>query len=197
MFWIGGRLREVVAHEGSTELTNCLRGLAEHNRYKKICNLWTPLNTRNLAGTPSTFPWKPKLNVTDSTARAVFGGKANMANRWASLLLVLSLASRDFSPGAPVFPSPQKPTRNSNSIWNSRTRLNEFIWTPICASRGNKQFFLNENICLNGWKGLIHTVPLNVREFVHEKLKTEILYKRNNLSLVLLSWSEVSILSSH
>ena len=99
MFWIGGRLREVVAHGGSTELINCLRGFAEHNRYKNICNLWTPLNTRNLAGTPSTFPWKPKLNVTDSIASAVFGGKANIANRWA-------------------------------------------------------------NICLNGWKGIIHTVPL-------------------------------------
>ena len=45
-----------------------------------------------------------------------------------SLLLVLSLAPRGFSPGTPVFPSPQKPTfPNSNSIWNARTRLNEFI----------------------------------------------------------------------
>ena len=34
-----------------------------------------------------------------------------------SLLLVLVLAPRGFSPGAPVFPSPQKPTHpNSNSI---------------------------------------------------------------------------------
>ena len=34
-----------------------------------------------------------------------------------SLLLVLSLAPRGFSPGTPVFPSPQKPTfPNSNSI---------------------------------------------------------------------------------
>ena len=50
-----------------------------------------------------------------------------------SLLLVLSLAPRGFSPGSPVFPSPQKPTLpNSNSIWNARTRLNEFIYTPIC-----------------------------------------------------------------
>ena len=41
-----------------------------------------------------------------------------------SLLLVLSLALRGFSPGTPVFPSPQKPTlSNSNSIWNARTRL--------------------------------------------------------------------------
>ena len=45
-----------------------------------------------------------------------------------SLLLVLSLAPRGFSPGTPVFPSPQKPTlSNSNSIWNARTRLSEFI----------------------------------------------------------------------
>ena len=45
-----------------------------------------------------------------------------------SLLLVVSLAPRGFSPGTPVFPSPQKPTLpNSNSIWNARTRLNEYI----------------------------------------------------------------------
>ena len=50
-----------------------------------------------------------------------------------SLLLVLSFAPRGFSPGTPVFPSPQKPTlSNSNSIWNARTRLNEFIWTLKC-----------------------------------------------------------------
>ena len=36
-----------------------------------------------------------------------------------SLLLVLSLASRGFSPGTPVIPSPQKPTfLNSNSTRN-------------------------------------------------------------------------------
>ena len=46
-----------------------------------------------------------------------------------SLLLVLSFAPRGFSPGTPVFPSPQKPTLpNSNSIWNARRSLNEFIW---------------------------------------------------------------------
>ena len=45
-----------------------------------------------------------------------------------SLLFVLSLAPRGFSPGSPVFPSPRKPTLpNSNSIWNARTRLKEFI----------------------------------------------------------------------
>ena len=50
-----------------------------------------------------------------------------------SLLLVLSLAPRGFSPGTPVFSSPQKPTfSNSNSIWNARTHLNDFIGTPKC-----------------------------------------------------------------
>ena len=49
------------------------------------------------------------------------------------LLLVLSFAPRGFSPGTPVFPSPQKPKLpNYNSIWNARTSLNEFIRTPKC-----------------------------------------------------------------
>ena len=61
-----------------------------------------------------------------------------------SLLLVLSLAPRGFSPGTPVFPSPQKPTLpNSNSIWNARTRLNEFIWTLKCfvGKKASYNFF--------------------------------------------------------
>ena len=38
-----------------------------------------------------------------------------------SLLLILSIALRNFSPGTQVFPSPQKPTfPNSNSTRNSR-----------------------------------------------------------------------------
>ena len=43
-----------------------------------------------------------------------------------SLLLVLLLASRGFSPGTPVFPFPQKPTfPNSNSIWNCQALYHE------------------------------------------------------------------------
>ena len=50
-----------------------------------------------------------------------------------SLLLVLSFAPRGFSPGTLVSSSPQKTTlSNSNSIWNARTRFNEFIRTPKC-----------------------------------------------------------------
>ena len=48
-----------------------------------------------------------------------------------SLLLVLALALRGFSPGTPVFPLRknrhfQIPIRS----WNARTFLNEFLWTP-------------------------------------------------------------------
>ena len=45
-----------------------------------------------------------------------------------SLLLVLSFAPRGFSPGTPVFPSPQKPTfSNSNS---TRNQVDE---EPLCG----------------------------------------------------------------
>ena len=51
------------------------------------------------------------------------------------------LTPRGFSPGTLVFPSPQIPTlRNSNSIWNARTRLNEVIGTPKCFV-GKKAIF--------------------------------------------------------
>ena len=73
-----------------------------------------------------------------------------------SLLLVLSLPPRGFSPGTPVFPSPQKPTLpNSNSIWNARTRLNEFIWTLKCFV-GKKAiyifFFFFYSSCHSEWQ---------------------------------------------
>jgi len=57
--------------------------------------------------------------VSDSIPRpGVIGGL--------SLLLVLFLASWGFSPGTPVFPSPQKPTfPNSNSIWNCQALYHE------------------------------------------------------------------------
>ena len=57
-----------------------------------------------------------------------------------SLLLVLSFAPRGFSPGTPVFPSPQKPTLpNSNSIWNEQTRLTS-SYELVSASWVKKQF---------------------------------------------------------
>ena len=54
-----------------------------------------------------------------------------------SLLLVLSLAPRGFSPGAPVFPSPQKPTfPTSNS---TRNQVDE---EPLCGCATCKSLFI-------------------------------------------------------
>ena len=55
-----------------------------------------------------------------------------------SLLLVLSLAPRGFSPGTPVFPSPQKPTfPNSNS---TRKQVDE---EPLCGCATFKSLFIS------------------------------------------------------
>ena len=54
-----------------------------------------------------------------------------------SLLLVLSLAPRGFSPGTPVFPSPQKPIfPNSNS---TRNQVDE---EPLCGCVISKSSFI-------------------------------------------------------
>ena len=53
-----------------------------------------------------------------------------------SLLLVLSLAPRGFSPSTPVFPSPQKPAfPNSNS---TRNQVDE---EPLCGCPTSKSLF--------------------------------------------------------
>ena len=63
-----------------------------------------------------------------------------------SLLLVLSLAPRGFSPSTPVFPSPQKPTfPNSNS---TRNQVNE---EPLCGCATCKSLFIylfNFEVCM-------------------------------------------------
>ena len=65
-----------------------------------------------------------------------------------SLLLVLSFAARGFSPGTPVFPSPQKPTfTNSNS---TRNQVDE---EPLCGYATCKSLFIyylfiNQYFCL-------------------------------------------------
>ena len=50
-----------------------------------------------------------------------------------SLLLVLSLAPRGFSPGTPVFPSPQKPT-----FPNSNLTRNQVDEEPLCGCATSK-----------------------------------------------------------
>ena len=129
MFWIGGRLREVVAHGGSTELTNCLRGFAEHNRYKKICN-------------PGPSGYEK------------FGG---------------------------------------NTVHISLKAKIKCYWFD-CKRRFWRESEYGKPMGKHMFKWLERNHPYSAP---YEKLKTEILYKRNNLSLVLLAWSAVSILSSN
>ena len=54
-----------------------------------------------------------------------------------SLLLVLSLAPRGFSPGTPVFPSPQKP-----SFPNSNPTRNQVDEEPLCGCATCKSLFI-------------------------------------------------------
>ena len=54
-----------------------------------------------------------------------------------SLLLVLSFAPRGFSPGTPVFPSPQKPT-----IPNSNLTRNQVDEEPLCECAICKSLFI-------------------------------------------------------
>ena len=53
-----------------------------------------------------------------------------------SLLLVLSLAPRDFSPGTPAFPCPQKPFSNSNSTRNQVDK------EPLCGCATSKSLYI-------------------------------------------------------
>ena len=59
-----------------------------------------------------------------------------------SLLLVLSFASRGFSPGTPVFPSPQKPT-----LPNSNSTRNQVDEEPLCGCATSKSLFIYLFIC--------------------------------------------------
>ena len=49
-----------------------------------------------------------------------------------SLLLVLSLAPRGFSPGTPVLPSPQKPRRRRTTMWMCYLQIVIFFLYYLC-----------------------------------------------------------------
>ena len=94
-----------------------------------------------------------------------------------SLLLVLSLAPRGFSPGTPVFPSPQKPTfPNSNS---TRNQVDE---EPLCGCVTYKSLFIFYLVILPttvkhfGWAASF-TQTRNVSEKSHIMNMTQHLVK--------------------
>ena len=68
----------------------------------------------------------------DAVVRALVSHQCGL-----SLLLVLSFTPRGFSPGTPVFPSPQKPTfSNSNSTRNQADK------EPLCGCATSKSLFI-------------------------------------------------------
>ena len=103
-----------------------------------------------------------------------------------SLLLVLFLAPRGFSPGTPVFPSPQKPTlQNSNSIWNARARFNKFISTP--------KYFVGKQITIHNfynWRRQTKKKQTNKQATKRNQAlrKTSSLYKPRGELRILKEW---------
>ena len=82
-----------------------------------------------------------------------------------SLLMVLSLAPRGFSPGTPVFPSPQKRT-----FLNSISTRNQVDEEPLCACATSKSLFIYLFIYLlftakiEPWFSQVTTKPLYENE---------------------------------
>ena len=74
-----------------------------------------------------------------------------------SLLLVLSLGPRGFSPGIPVWPSPQKPT-----LPNSNSTRNQVDEEPLCGCATSKSLFIYF-IHLNGR----HTLTKNLNNIAN------------------------------
>ena len=84
-----------------------------------------------------------------------------------SLLLVLSFAPRGFSPGTPVFPSPQKPTFPNSNL--TRIQVDE---EPLCGCATSKSLFIylfiydNQGGCVNELYDLIAWQPLKGLQLV-------------------------------
>ena len=95
-----------------------------------------------------------------------------------SLLLVLVLAPGGFSPGNPVFPSPQKPTfLNSNSIWTQWTKshlvdvpllLPIYLFIHLFISEEYEQ--LNDNSCPVDCEKVSYEAHLSTALYLPQKL---------------------------
>ena len=85
---------------------------------------------------PCTCTIGPRAGGTAGDGAVVRALASHQCGPGSNLLLVLSFALRGFSPGTPVFPSPQKPTfPNSNS---TRNQVDE---EPLCGCATSKSLF--------------------------------------------------------
>ena len=96
---------------------------------------------------------------SESTRLPMWPGYKSRRRRhmWVEFVVGSLIFSERFFSGNPDFPSPQKPTiPNSNSIWNARTRLNEFIRTLKCfvGKQITKSYKLHATGCANERKML-------------------------------------------
>ena len=96
---------------------------------------------------------------SESTRLPMWPGCKSRRRRhmWVEFVVGSLIFSERFFSGNPDFPSPQKPTiPNSNSIWNARTRLNEFIRTLKCfvGKQITKSYKLHATGCANERKML-------------------------------------------
>ena len=91
-----------------------------------------------------------------------------------SLSLVLFLAPRGFSPGTPVFPSPQKPTfPNSNS---TRNQVDE---EPLCGCATCKSLFIYLFMYLftniDAWVGIPQCICITRKSVFYRRNKRRLL----------------------
>ena len=121
-------------------------------------NQHQPKTTLLLLNDPKSYKvrvaqwWEHSPPFKVARVRILASRAIHVAIRGLSLLLVLSLTPRSFSPWVPVFPSSQKPTlSNSNSIWKTRTRVKGFLRTELLsAPRIGKQMDFPETVSING-----------------------------------------------
>ena len=100
-----------------------------------------------------------------------FKSRRRRRHMWVlSLLLVLSLSPRGFSPGAPVFPSPQKPTFPNFSL--TRNQVDE---EPLYGCATSKSLFIYLFFCTCD----LHTVAY----FVGTALNARLIARRPSSSL--------------
>ena len=104
-----------------------------------------------------------------------------------SLLLVLYSAPRGFSPGTPVFPSPQKPTfPNSNSIW---IIVKHFIMSLWLWWSSKHSLCLTLNLHLHSTMDTVNFKTFKINELLDGKLKLAIPSLLQVYGLTLLNFS--------
>ena len=116
----------------------------------------------------------------DAVVRALVSHQCEL-----SLLLVLSFTPRGFSPGTPVFPSPQKPTfSNSNSTRNQADK------EPLCGCATSKSLFIYLFIYLLFIYLMNHSCLL---QLLLKFLRNHILKRRKVMTRTMKKWMTVNL----